>query len=356
MAALTRTLAPVRLVAAAALLGVVALAPTGSAQLQMPRPLASPTASVSQTVGVTDVEVVYHRPAVKGRTIWGELIPYGGIWRAGANQNTTIEFGTDVTVEGQPLGAGKYGLHMIPGEASWTIIFSHDNDKWGSLQYVEDNDALRVDVVPTIAPMQERLLFDFDLLDDDSAHVTLRWDELAVPVRLDTDPSSVLAQAADSRLRKLSPDADGWLEAAEWGLQNGVDKQLVLSWADEAVAQRKTFTSLGLKAEVLDSLGRGEEAMPLKQEAWTVATEGEITGMAQQLESAGASSDALRLYQLNVRNHPESWRAHDRLGQALVTAGDAAAARSAFTQALALAGDDESRERIETRLADLGEG
>lgn len=355
MTSLLATLLPARLSGAAVVTAAV-LASPAAAQLQLPRPMTSPGARVGQTVGVTDVEVVYHRPAVRERTIWGELVPYGSVWRAGANENTTIEFGTDVTVEGQELAAGKYGLHMIPGTDAWTIIFSHDNDKWGSLQYSQDNDALRVEVAPQAAPMQERLAYEFEVLGDSEARMLLRWDELAVPVGFTVDTSSSLAQAADFRLRKQSPDAEGWIAAAEWGLQNGIDKALVLTWADEAVRQAKTFTSLGLKAEVLDSLGRNSEALPLKQEAWTLATESEITTMAQQLASAGAQADALRLYQLNVRNHPDSWRAHDRLGEALASAGDTGAARSAFAQALALATDDADKQRIESRLADLGEG
>jgi len=147
-------------------------------------------ASVTQGLGVdTDITIEYSRPGVKGRKVWGELVPYGLApsnenpfpWRAGANENTTIEFNKDVLIQGQKLSAGKYGIHMIPSEKDWVIIFSENNSSWGSFSYNQEEDALRVTVTPVTAPHQEWLLFGFEDLAGTSAIAYLQWERLKVP-------------------------------------------------------------------------------------------------------------------------------------------------------------------------------
>ncbi len=151
-------------------------------------------ASVTQRLGVdTDITIDYSRPGVKGRKIWGELVPYGLApgnefsnekpfpWRAGANENTNIEFTKDIPIEGQKLSAGKYGIHMIPSEKDWVIIFSTNNSSWGSFSYNQEEDALRVTVTPVSAPHQEWLLFGFEDLAGTSAIAYLLWEKLKVP-------------------------------------------------------------------------------------------------------------------------------------------------------------------------------
>ena len=149
-----------------------------STLLDLPRQ--SQHAIVMQRIGVTDITINYHRPLVNGRKIFGGLVPYGDVWRAGANENTTITFPDAVTVEGQPLAAGTYGLHMIPTEDQWTVIFSKMHTAWGSFSYNQEEDALRVTVKPEAAEFHEALAYDFDQLKPDSAVVTMRWDKVAV--------------------------------------------------------------------------------------------------------------------------------------------------------------------------------
>ena len=176
---------------------VLALPDIGSAQQPPAKIRPSLKASVMQTLGTDAViTIVYGRPGVKGRKIWGELVPYGLApgtkysenkpfpWRAGANENTTIEFSKDVLVEGKPLPAGKYGIHMIPGEKEWIIIFSKNNAAWGSYTYKQEEDALRVTVTPVKAPFQEWLEFGFDDLAGTSATAYLHWVELKVPFKI----------------------------------------------------------------------------------------------------------------------------------------------------------------------------
>jgi hypothetical protein len=144
----------------------------------------SPNATVSQTVGTTEVTITYGRPGVKGRQIFGELEPYGKVWRAGANEATTFSISTDISVEGKPLPAGTYGLFMIPGEQEWTVIFNKVPNQWGAFRYDEAQDALRVTVKPEAAPHSELLTYSFDEVSPDAATASLRWAEVRVPFRL----------------------------------------------------------------------------------------------------------------------------------------------------------------------------
>src|SRR6201987_4956740 len=150
--------------------------------LDLPRP--SQHAVVTQRIGITDITVNYHRPLANGRQVWGKLMPYGQGGRAGANEKRTIRFTDPVTIEGQALDKGIYGLHMIPGENEWTVIFSKDSKDWGSFSYKKEDDALRVEVKPQPAEAHDALAYDFDDLKADSAVVTMRWDKVAVPFKV----------------------------------------------------------------------------------------------------------------------------------------------------------------------------
>jgi hypothetical protein len=142
-----------------------------SAFLDLPR--GSQHATVMQRIGITDVTINYHRPLVKGRQIWGKVVPYGEVWRAGANENTTITFADAVTIEGKPLAKGVYGLHMLPGEKEWTVIFSKVHTAWGSFTYDQKDNALRVTVKPQASEVHEALTYDFDDVKPDSAVATV---------------------------------------------------------------------------------------------------------------------------------------------------------------------------------------
>src|SRR6184192_705840 len=147
-------------------------------------PYASQAAQVKQRVGVTDITITYHRPVVNGRKIWGKLVPYGQVWRAGANENTTIEFSDPVMIEGKQLARGICGLHMIPGESEWTLIFSKAATAWGSFSYKQQEDALRVSVRPQPSEFREAQVFDFDDVKPESTLVSMRWEKVTVPFRI----------------------------------------------------------------------------------------------------------------------------------------------------------------------------
>ena len=165
-------------VPAAGLIAIQLAAGAAAAQqLDLPRP--SPKATVSQWVGVTEIEIAYNSPGVKSRTIWGELVPYGQVWRTGANENTTITFSTPVRIQGTELPAGTYGLQTIPTAAEWTVIFSKDAELWGAFKYDAAQDALRVKVKPAAHEHVEALDF---VVEGDA--VVLRWEKVAVSIRL----------------------------------------------------------------------------------------------------------------------------------------------------------------------------
>ena len=172
-----------------------------SALLDLPRK--SQNAQVRQTIGITNVTVRYSRPLVNGRKVWGGLVPYGEVWRAGANENTVITFGDPVSIEGKPLDKGTYGLFMIPKEDEWTIIFSKTTTAWGAFTYKADEDVLRVTVKPAASDFHDALLYDFDQLTPDSALVTLRWDKLAVPFKVSVNVPQTVETASKKQFRGI---------------------------------------------------------------------------------------------------------------------------------------------------------
>lgn len=192
-----------RLKVAALLLAALSLG-AASARAQsalMNLPDASQAARVTQRIGITDITIAYHGPLTHGRKIFGGLIAYGQVWRAGANQNTIIEFSDPVKAQGQQLAKGVYGLHMIPGESSWVVIFSKNSSSWGSFTYNSAEDALRVTVKPQTIENHEALSFDFDDPQPDSVVVTMRWSTVAVPLKIEVNTTGIVEQSLRNQLR-----------------------------------------------------------------------------------------------------------------------------------------------------------
>ena len=258
------------------------------AQLSLPRE--SQRQEIVQTVGDAKVSIVYHRPNTKARKIWGCetkdvvpiannlypcVVPYGQVWRAGANENTTIEFTRDVSINGRPLPAGKYGFHIIPTKADWTLIFSKDNDKGGSFAYDEKRDALRVSVKPTKAPMQETLMYEFEDVTANSAKVNLRWEKLALPFTVDIGDihARVLSQIRDAIKSRKSDDFRPLNQGAGYirtfKLKANYDE--AIGWIDESIKAKETVGNLNTKATLLAQMGRFDEAVTLGEKALAMA-------------------------------------------------------------------------------------
>ena len=182
--------------------GFVLATASALAQATLTLPDASPAATVSQTVGLTDITIAYHRPAVNKRKIWGELVPYDEVWRAGANENTTITFSSSAfAVGGKTLAAGTYGLHMIPTEKDWTVIFSNMSTAWGSFSYDQKEDAVRFTVTPKPADFEERLEYRFEDPTDNGATVVLQWEKLAVSFPITVDSKAVVFASIEGQMR-----------------------------------------------------------------------------------------------------------------------------------------------------------
>jgi hypothetical protein len=255
------------LVLCAGLLGAALLADPAGAALKTPR--VSPNATLTQTVGVTDVTLTYSRPGVKGRPIWGSLVPYRTTWRTGANEATTISFTDDVTVGGQPVPAGRYALFTIPGQDEWVVVISRQKELWGAFAYDSTQDVLRVRVKPEPAEFTEWMDFEFDSLTAKSARLSMRWEKLRVAVNIGVNTEAVvLAQA-----RKLVPEAKGddWTtpyQAARYSLDNSLgNTEEATAWLEKSIQARGTIQNMGYKARLLAKDGKKVEAVALAEKA-----------------------------------------------------------------------------------------
>ena len=284
---------------------ILAGASFASAQVRPPVPRPSQKASVMQTIGTTDITITYSRPAVKGRTIFADapaamasrakgemtlddqnqrqkgepIVPYGHVWRAGANEATLFVVADDVLINGQPLAAGKYSLHMIPGKDEWTVIFNKDDGQWGSFAYDAAKDALRVKTKPAqTTDNSEFLTFSIEPASETSATVNMRWERLRVPFTVEVkdvvgstmarlkayvaaakpgDPIPYISAGSYAKSVKLTDDSKRWLEAA-------------LRINDEQIAKAETFQNLQRKAMILLNLGRQADALAAAERALTV--------------------------------------------------------------------------------------
>jgi hypothetical protein len=313
----------------------------------LPAPEASPAATVSQVVGLTRLDVSYHRPATNGRAVWGALVPYGQVWRAGANENTTVTFSTPVSVNGTALAAGTYGLHMIPTTGDWTAVFSRESGAWGSFSYDEKEDAARVTVKPEAAPQQERLGYSFDEPTTDSVVLAMRWEKLRVPIPIRIDVGRTVLDIYKAQLRGLPRFGwQGWNQAANWAAQNGIDLEDALLWADRSIGMNRNFTNLRTKALVLTKKGDAAGSAVLTKEALSIATEAEINTYGYQLLGQRKVDEAIAMFEKNVKDHPASWNAYDSLAEAYGIKGDKKKALENYTKAMNMTTVDLQKTRI----------
>ena len=327
------------------------VASSAFAQSAIRLPDASPAASAGQTIGITDVNVSYHRPAVNKRKIWGGLVPYGTIWRTGANENTTISFSTPVKVEGQALPAGTYGLFAIPGPSQWTMVFSKFTGDWGGYNYDPAEDALRVTVTPqTVADAQERLVYTFDDVTNNSAVASLRWETLRVPMKIEVDlPSTVRASIASTLRGGRHWDAPAWNAAARWELRNG-NPDTALEYVNHSLALSTTAAALRTKAAIVEKKGDGATATALRDRAKSLYTEAETIAVGYGTPmGAKKYDDAIAFLNNYAAAHPstpELWRIYAGLGEAYSGKGDAAKAKEYFDKAMAAAHDMAERTEV----------
>ena len=360
---------------------ILALSLLAVTALQAQRPLTTAPsggnkkASVSERIGITDVTIHYDRPGVKGREgkIWGQLVAPGytdqffgnskeAPWRAGANECTTIEFSTDVKIEGQPLAAGKYGFFIAYGADESSLIFSKDATSWGSFYYDPKNDVLRIKVKPVATNSSvEWLKYEFSNQTETAATVNLTWEKLSIPFKIEVD---LLKTQVESFRRELRTDMGffwlGWQTAAQWCADHNTNLEEALKWADTAtnpnVLGDKNFISLATKASVLTKLGRNAEAAAVMKEAVPLGNMNQIHQYGRSLLTMKYNKQALEVFQTNYEKNPNQFTTLMGLVRGYSGVGDYKKALEYAEKALPLAPNPLNKTSVEKMISQLKEG
>ena len=331
-----------------------------------PRP-ASPAASVSQTVGISTITVKYARPSVNGREIWGKLVPYGWNvetfgagketpWRAGANENTTIEFSHAASLEGKEIPAGTYGLFFVVNQDNTgEVILSKDNRAWGHYWYDPQRDQVRAPIKIRDGAFAELLTYEFVNVDKYGAELVLSWEKKEIPVsiKFSTD-DIVMANAAEELTGSIGFDWRGLSSAANYALQNRVNMVEAMGWIDRAISQNKNFTTLTIKAGLLSESGKTADGEKLKKEALALATEPELNNFGYQLIAQQKIDQAIEVLKMATDRFPKSANAWDSLGEAYAIKGDKKNAIANFKKSLGMNPSDNVRANSEKYLKQFG--
>jgi hypothetical protein len=337
------------------LCGVLAVASLCQAQtvmLDLPRP--SQHAVITQRIGLTDITVNYHRPLVNGRQIWGKLVPYGQVWRAGANENTTVTFTDPVTIEGQPLDKGTYGLHMIPAENQWTVIFSKMATAWGSFSYKQDEDALRVTVKPQTAEFHDALTYDFDDVKPDSTVVTLRWEKVAVPFKVAVKVNDIVEASIHRQIQGLNQYYwETWDDVASYFLASKTNLDEALKDEEQSIKTEERFDNLLGKSRILEAMGRRDDATTFRNKAMEKASAQQLYFYGRQLQGEKKQEEAFALYRSIAKKYPDEWTSH--VGMARVYSGEGNFDKAVKEMQTALAGvpDDANRSNLQNYVKRL---
>ncbi len=257
----------------AAAIATALIATQAVAELKLPR--VSQKASVTQTIGLTDVTVSYSRPGVKGRTIWGELEQYGKPWRSGANEATSVTFSDDVKIGGKDIPAGTYSFFTIPNKDTWQAVFNKEKDLWGAYDYKPEQDVLKMDVVPAAAEHQEWLQYSFENLKTNSADLVLRWEKVKIVVPIETDDLTQALEHARAEVAAAKADDSMTLyRAADFLSANGIESELAAQWAQKSVTIEPGYLNLSLLAKLRAKEGKKKEAMAHAEKAIKAGKEG----------------------------------------------------------------------------------
>lgn len=312
------------LYAAILLLTSVTQAQTATGETVMLKlPRASQHALISQRIGITDITINYHRPLANGRQIWGKVVPYGQVWRAGANENTTITFTDPVSIEGQPLEKGTYGVHMIPGEKEWTVIFSKNSSAWGSFTYKQDEDALRVTVKPRTGELHDALTYDFDDVKPDSAVVTMSWEKVAVPFNVHVDVNDIVTASIRQQIRGLNQYYwEGWDDAAGYFLANKIDLDEALKDEELSIQAEERYDNLMHKSQILEAMGRQQDADAVRTQALDKASALQLYFYARQLQAQKKQDEAFAIFRSTAKKFPDYWTSHMGLARVYSSQGD----------------------------------
>jgi len=339
-------------------------------------------ASVTQYIGPVRVTIDYSSPAVHGTDgkdrhgqIWGKLVPYGltdlgfgngkpAPWRAGANENTVFAVSDNVSIEGKPLPAGRYGLHMIAGLEEWVLIFSKDSNAWGSFYYDPAADVLRVTVKPRKHEYREWLTYEFTTRRPAESVAELQWEDLAVPwtIKVESVDDLYISKLKENLTNVQGFGWRGWVAASQFCVAGNTHLEQALEWAEIAVSKQfigeANFTTLSNKAEVLEKLGRKEEAEKAMQLAirHSSATPMDLHQYGRRLLAEKKDREALEIFRLNFERNGDQWPVNVGLARGYAANGDPKQALEHARKALTQAPDDLNRKSLEAMIAALEAG
>ena len=340
------------------------------AQLKMPA--ASPEAEISQRVGITDITIHYSRPFAKGRTIWGDLVPYGfndfgfgtsksAPWRAGADYNTTIEFTHDVSIQGSKVPAGKYGLFMALEETDDVmIILSSNTTSWGSYFYDEAEDVLRFNVkAQANSEMVEMLTFNFKTVDETSATASLTWGEKEIPFTIDVDVTEVVMTDIEKNLRNpIGFEQSTWDEAATFAFDAGQHDK-ALEWVNGSISgnffSKETFSNLSLKAQILEEKGMTSDATEILNKALPLGTSNDIYRLGSRFLQKKNIGKAMEVMTANVENNDGAFPSNYGLARVYSAKGEYKVALEHLEKSMALAPAN-FKPRLEKYMTQLRNG
>ncbi len=327
----------------------------------------SPAATVSQTIGISTITVNYSRPSVKGREVWGALVPYGwnkqafgagnsAPWRAGANENTVIRLSHPAKIQGHAVPAGDYGLFfVINKDNTGEVILSRDSRSWGSFWYDPQHDEMKEKIALRAIPNTELLTYDFQNITKNSAELVLNWEKMQFPVTIEFDVDAIVMANAEQELK--GPTGFNWAgysSAAGYALRNKIDYDKALVWIDQAIGINSNFTDLTIKSGLLKETGKAEEAEKIMKDAVAVGTENELNQYGYQLLTDKQQDKAIDIFILNTQRNPKSPNVFDSLGEAYALKGDKKNAILNFKKSLSLNPPDNVRTNSEKYLKQLG--
>ena len=332
-------------------------------------------ASVSERIGLTDISIHYDRPGVKGREgqIWGKLVHVGFMdqgfgsskaapWRAGSNENTTMEFSTDVKIEGQALPAGKYGFFIAYDPNECTLIFSKNSSSWGSYYYAESEDALRVKVKPvTTDKSVEWLKYEFLNETDNSTTIALAWEKLLIPFKVEVDYINAQIASFRKQLRgETGFNWEPWEQAAQWCLQKNINLEEALLWSDSATGPSfggaQSFQAWSTKAQLLSKLNRGTEADAIMKKSLPLASMQELHVYGRSLLTQKKTREAFDVFKLNYDKNPNVFTTNAGMTRAYSATGNYKKALEFAQKALAQATDSNNKTNMERFIKLLQEG
>ena len=329
-------------------LATLALGAGARADLTLPD--VSQAATTRQQIGLTDITIKYHRPLVNGRKIWGGLVPLGEVWRAGANENTTIDFSDAVSVEGQPLPKGIYGLHMIPTADTWTIIFSKMATAWGSYTYNQAEDALRVTVKPRPNEMEEALEYEFEELTPDSAAITLKWEKLAVPFKVAVTPETTVANIRGQMRGRAQYEWQAPNQAANFCLTHKTNLDEALKWVNLSIQNEERFENLTTKADVLKAMNKPDDAKKAWEQAMAKTTAPQFYSYGRRLQSEKKDAEAMEVFKEVAKRYSDSPFGHLSNARIKSAAGDFAGAAEDVKKAQAVAISDQQKTALKALI------